>query len=112
MLGLRALSESFADKLLSPPPIEAADTDNPALLKLKIAFSPCAAYKVYDEFDEGNIKKLEDGSMIVEANLPEDEWIYGFLLSLGPFARVLEPQRVRERLLEEIDSLKNFYSTF
>jgi len=28
--------------------------------------------------------------------MPEDEWIYGFILSFGSNAEVLEPKRIRE----------------
>jgi predicted DNA-binding transcriptional regulator YafY len=56
------------------------------------------------------VERLEDGSMLIEMDLPEDEWFYGFLLSFGTSAKVLEPQRVRERLLEKKEMLKNFYS--
>jgi predicted DNA-binding transcriptional regulator YafY len=110
MLDLESLTESFVDKRLSPPPIEAGETASDALIKLKIAFSPCSAYRIYDEFDGSDIEILEDGSMLVEKELPEDEWIYGFLLSFGTSVRVLEPQSVRGRLLEKIEAMKNFYS--
>ncbi|MDR1309298.1 MAG: WYL domain-containing protein, partial [Deltaproteobacteria bacterium] len=45
MLALEPLTESFADKRLNPPPIEASETAPDALIKLKIAFSPCSAYR-------------------------------------------------------------------
>ncbi|MDR1045223.1 MAG: YafY family transcriptional regulator [Candidatus Adiutrix sp.] len=110
MLGLEPLTESFEGQGLNPPPIEAGETASGALIKLKIAFAPCSAYRIYDDFDERHIEILEDGSRLVEVELPDDEWIYGFLLSLGTSARVLEPRSVRARLLEKIEALKNFYS--
>jgi predicted DNA-binding transcriptional regulator YafY len=97
---LRQSCRNFSDR-----PVE-----HDKLIKLKITFSPCSAYRIYDEFDGSDIEILEDGSMLVEKKLPEDEWLYGFLLSLGTSVRVLEPQSVRERFLEKIEALKKFYS--
>jgi predicted DNA-binding transcriptional regulator YafY len=110
MAALELLTESFADKKLNPPPVAASENPSAALIKFKMVFSPCSAYRVYDEFDGSDIETLEDGFMLVETELPEDEWIYGFLLSFGASVRVLEPRSVRERLLEKITAVKNFYS--
>ena len=63
-------------------------------LKLKIA--PEMTYRVYDEFDEDSAEKQPDGSFIVTVTWPEDEWVYGTILSYGEYIEVLEPERIRE----------------
>jgi len=54
------------------------------------------AYRVYDEFHEENIVKNPDGSFNVITNFPEDDWIYGYVMSYGEYAEVIEPKDIRE----------------
>ncbi len=63
-------------------------------IKLKISSSQ--AYRIYDEFDEDQIEKEKDGGFIITMTYPEDDWVYGLILSYGNYAKVLEPTRVRE----------------
>ena len=65
--------------------------------KLKIA--PEMTYRVYDDFEFGELQA--DGSHIVSATWPEDDWFYGFLLSFGEHAQVLEPEHVKETIKEK-----------
>lgn len=62
------------------------------------------AYRVYDEFGQGDIKKNADGSFIVTAYLPEDEWVYGYAMSYGEYGEVLEPEHVRENLKMKLEN--------
>jgi len=54
------------------------------------------AYRIYDEFHEENIVKNPDGSFNVTANFPEGDWIYGYVMSYGEYAEVIEPKDIRE----------------
>ncbi len=66
------------------------------------------AYRVYDEFDEQDVERAEDG-FVVRMCMPVDEWVYGYILSFGPFARVLEPQTVREAVVKRIEEMMKNY---
>ena len=45
-------------------------------------FSKEMAYRVYDEFEaKGDIKEMENGDLIVTTEMPEDNWLIGYLLS-------------------------------
>ena len=74
-------------------------------LKLKIA--PEATYRVYDDFDEA--EPLDDGSHIVTVTWSEDEWIYGFILSFGEYAEVLEPKHIREIIKSKANKISDKY---
>ena len=50
-------------------------------------------------FGTGSIEYRED-CLIVRAQWPENQWLYSFLLGLGPALTVLEPTHVRERIAE------------
>ena len=56
------------------------------------------AYRVYDEFDQSCVTPQPDGSLLVEAVFPEDQWLYGYLLSFGAGVEVLSPGALRRRL--------------
>lgn len=70
--------------------------NNNRLIKLVLKIEARMAYRVYDEFDQEYIVKNTDGSFTVTATFPEDEWVYGYVLSYGNYAEVLEPKNVRE----------------
>ena len=52
--------------------------------------------RLYDTFDGECIIKNDDGSYDLAVSLPEEEWVYGYILSLGGYAEVLEPEHIRE----------------
>ncbi len=99
----RILSPAFAGEVfhrrLAPPDIDFSG-DIPPLFRVeaRLRFAPCMAYRVYDEFDQGCVTRQEDGSLLVRAVFPEDQWLYGYLLSFGAGVEVLSPDLLRRRL--------------
>lgn len=65
-------------------------------VKLVLRIEASMAYRLYDEFDQECIQKNTDGSFIVTVTFPEDEWVYGYVLSYGNYAEVLEPTHIRD----------------
>lgn len=109
MLSVAASPDSFADKEFVPPPIESVNLTSSDLVNLELCFAPYAAYRVYDEFDAKDVVKNEDGSFTVTAVLPDDYWLYGFLLSFGAAVKVKKPKSVRDALLMQAKEIINFY---
>jgi len=99
----RILSPSFTGEVfhrrLEPPDIEFSG-DIPPLFRVnvRLRFASCLAYRVYDEFDQGCVARQGDGSLLVETVFPEDQWLYGYLLSFGAGVEVLSPDTLRRRL--------------
>jgi len=54
------------------------------------------AYRLYDEFEQENIKKNLDGSFTATVTFPESDWIYGYVMSYGEYAEVIEPKYIKE----------------
>ena len=67
-----------------------------------LRIAPEMAYRVYDEHGEGNIALQPDGGFIVTETWPEDEWLYGMILSYGDYIEVLKPERVRGIIKDRI----------
>ena len=79
------------------------------IIKIKLFIDASMAYRVYDEFDEDCIEKDSDGNFIVYAAYPEDEWLYGYILSFNHNAEVLEPLYFRDTICNRLEStLKNY----
>ena len=67
------------------------------------------AYRIYDEFHEENIVKNPDGSFNVTTSFPEGDWIYGYVMSYGDYAEVIEPKDIREIIKRKFeDGLKKY----
>ena len=67
------------------------------------------SYRVYDDFDESDFIINQDGSFTVTMSFAENEWVYGYLLSYGHYAKVLEPPRIRELLKDRLrKSMENY----
>lgn len=76
---------------------------------LELLFSPETAYRVYDEFESDSIKINDDGSFSVSAKYPEDEWIYGYILSFGYSAEVIKPEYVKKEVLRRLKKTLETY---
>ena len=78
------------------------------VVEMELSFSRKNAYRIFDSFDESMITVLED-RIIVKAAMPEDEWLYGFLMSFGDGLTVLSPVSLKEELVRRYKAaLKHF----
>lgn len=78
-------------------------------ITLKLKISKDIAYRVYDEFDIDNISNDNNGNFIVTVQYPQNDWIYGYILSFGKNIEVLEPIDIRDKILQIIDDIKIKY---
>ena len=67
-----------------------------SLVELKLRCDENVLSKLYDAFDGEYITKNDDGSYDLTVTLPEEEWLYGYILSFGSSAEVFEPAHIRE----------------
>jgi predicted DNA-binding transcriptional regulator YafY len=87
----------------APPPA----LENP--VKLKLRFKPQDLYRDYDDYDEDRITRNKDGTYDVTVTFPEDEWVYGYIQSFGPYVEVLEPPHIRRIIRERLEKALNYY---
>ena len=67
------------------------------------------AYRVYDEFEDNEITKKKDGNFKVKVEYPETDWIYGYILSFGEKIKVISPNKIKNRIKDQLEkTLKNY----
>lgn len=79
---------------------EGPSVENYITIKARIESS--LYFRVLDEFPGDVTEKQKDGSIIVTFRLPDEEWIYSYLLSFGEHLEVLEPECIRQRIQETL----------
>ncbi|MGI6005776.1 MAG: helix-turn-helix transcriptional regulator [Christensenellales bacterium] len=102
MVNVCQAPDTFDKSALPPaPPVDFYDhlAAKIPTVHIVLRFSRRVAHRVYDEFNHTDIHKQPDGSFIVELDMPEDGWLYGFVLSFAGEVEVLEPPIVRQRLV-------------
>lgn len=78
-------------------------------IDIQLKISPDGAYRVFDEFEEKEIVKNQDGSFTVNTTLPEVEWMFNYILSFGTTVEVLSPQSIREIIQDKLEKLFKKY---
>ncbi len=79
------------------------------IISLELEVSRKMAYRVYDEFKKENIIEKENGDFIVRVDFPENDWVYGYILSFGEDIKVLSPQYARTIIKEKLEkNIKNY----
>ncbi len=102
--------EHFTERdLLMNKPNPAPENRHRSDVTLKLKISPEMTYRVLDEFDEDCVQRQSDGSFIVTVYYPEDDWVYGTILSYGEYIEVLEPQHIKDIIKEKAMKIANKY---
>lgn len=105
MIDLEILTESFCKR--SFPELD--ETPGQAYNTIVLRFSKNMAYRVYDEFDKTWVSKNENGDFIVSVEMPEDEWLIGYLLSFGTQVDIIEPVYLRDIVAEQAKKIYEKY---
>ena len=67
------------------------------------------AYRVYDEFEKETITKKENGDFLINIEYPENDWVYGYILSFGEYAKVLAPKYAKEIVKQRVKKMAKKY---
>ncbi len=74
-----------------------------------LQFSEEVLYRLYDDFDDMLLCENGDGTYNLEIDFPEDEWLYGYILSFGCFVKVIEPEHIKKIIKERSEKIMEFY---
>ncbi|MFW6238558.1 MAG: helix-turn-helix transcriptional regulator [Halanaerobiales bacterium] len=109
---LKKLEESFKRKRQEFKDSELLENwqreDN--IVDLVLRFSPESAHRAEEWFDENQLTRGDDGTLLAEVSYPEDEWLYGFILSFGEQVEVLKPEYLREIIMNKAARIKSVYN--
>mgnify|MGYP002946364293 FL=1 len=71
-------------------------------IEVQAKIAPELSFRIYDEFASANRRLMPDGSFLVQITMPEDDWLYHYLLTFGPGLVVLKPERVRAEMKQRL----------
>lgn len=97
IFDLEMLNEPFTRRDVPEPAGASGQDCHPVTLR----FPAEMAYRVYDEFDPAQVQRLENGDLIASADMPQDAWLTGFLLSFGTQVDILSPVCLKEAIAEQ-----------
>ena len=80
-----------------------------SLVELTLKFHPSLKVMVEDYFSGAKIESKEDGFVYVQISYPEDEWLYGLILSYGDKVEVVAPQYMRHIILRKSREIAKKY---
>ena len=108
--NLKVTDENFNKRdLLASSPAPSLESYHRPDITMRLRIAPEMAYRVYEEFAESMVDKQPDGSYIVTVTWPEDNWVYGFLLSFGEYVEVLEPVHLRGIIKDKAKKIASRY---
>ena len=103
---VKMLQEHFEREL---PKEEENEKHNFKIIELELEINKAMTYRVYDEFESKEITKKEDGNFIVKVKYPENDWVYGYILSFGEYIKVLSPDKLKYIIKDKLEkTLKNY----
>jgi predicted DNA-binding transcriptional regulator YafY len=105
---LQLCSESFIRKEVNDEelPWDKAWYAPENVVTLTMAFHPDLRLKIIELF---GAESIEDGQSILKVEMPENEWLYGFILSFADQVEVLEPVHIREVIQQKAKNIMDLY---
>lgn len=80
-------------------------------INIVLCFQENMSYRVYDEFEQSQIKKTSTGKLLVSTNMPEDEWLIGYILSFGNAVEIIKPTYLKQVVAEQAKEIYEKYIT-
>jgi len=77
--------------------------------EIKLKFHPSLKNNVEDYWQEGRREISPDGYLLVSVRLPENEWLYGMILSYGDGVEVLAPAHLRKIIHQKSLAVASIY---
>ncbi len=111
MSDLQMTPQTFVERNSDKLPESGQMTQHQDWTPLCLKISAQGAYRVYDEFDEKDIFKNQDGSFTVTASLPDSKWLIRYLLSFGADVEVLAPAKIRDAFRDELNNIMGKYKS-
>lgn len=100
ILTLEPTDEVFAPPPDAPPAVEPVPLPGADPVRVCLRFPQHLAYRVFDDFSPDCIAPLADGGYLVTADLPDGEWLPGYLFGFGTDVEILRPASLRRMVID------------
>lgn len=107
IIDLEVLTESFCKSSFPELDETLSHTYNTIVLR----FPKNMSYRIYDEFDKTQVSKERNGDLTVSVEMPEDEWLIGYLLSFGTQVDIIEPAYLKAIVAEQAQKIYEKYKS-
>lgn len=98
MKEITSTDERFTRQPETEGPVFPIAEEIGTIIKIELHFPEKMAYRIYDIFDDHDITKVEKGYKVT-ASVPENQWLYEFIMSFGDQVDIISPQRLREKII-------------
>jgi len=109
--NIETLEETFTRKSVDYKKYDRMYSGSVKMIQLVIRFSKKIRHNVEDYFEKSCLEYLNNGDITATFELPDNDWVLSYLLSLGEHAEVLKPQRIRHILQEKATKIATLYQT-
>ncbi|WP_296877323.1 YafY family protein [Thomasclavelia sp.] len=106
--NLKMLNETFITDQIKSEKIETY-LHPQKTISITLLFSKELASAVFDEFNEAQITKLDNGDYQVVAEVEDSYWLDSYILSFGSKLKVLSPNYLRSRIEQEAKKIIDLY---
>lgn len=108
MDGLKILPERFAGREVPLPDLSAGNIF-PGGIKVKALFEPEMKWRLVEEFGSGCFEEQKDGRLLFYGDYTNRENLISWLLTFGGKVELLEPEDVREMVLDIAKRIVDIY---
>lgn len=107
---LKITNKTFGlEQIEIPPKVNNYPTNQYNNIEVKLKFDKCISSVVFDNFSDAKIEEDQQGNYLVTTYLPNNDWLIGFIISFGSKIKIIAPQSLQNKLLNEIDKIKSLY---
>lgn len=89
------------------PKVSNKYSDNLKTSQVTLKISQEMAFRAYEELR--NVTVMDNGKLLCRLEVTDIDWFISYVLSYGSHISILEPMEIKERVIREIEKMKNLY---
>lgn len=78
-------------------------------IELILKFDSKVRRFIEDSFEGEQMEIQQDGSISITFHMPENEWLYGFILSFRDNVEVISPEHIRKKIMKIVKKIDSLY---
>ena len=83
----------------------------PAMIDVKALFEPEMKWRLIEEYGIDSFQKMEDEKLLFQLGVMDKESVFGWMLSFGDHAELLEPSDLRKELEQMLKRMQKKYKS-